>query len=913
MRDLIGRTLGHYRIVDKMGEGGMGEVYRARDERLDRDVAVKVLPEEVAEDPQRLARFEREAKLLASLSHQNIATLHGLEEHEGRRFLVMEVIKGETLAGVIARGALSVDQAVLIAIQIAMALEAAHEHGVIHRDLKPANVMVDPDGCVKVLDFGLAKIRPGHAPEGSPSSAAPAQFPAPTETETGIILGTAAYMSPEQARGKPVDKRTDVWSFGVLLWEMLTGRPPFSGETAGDVIAAVLNTEPDLDVLPTHTPPAVRWLVNRCLRKDSHIRLPDIGAARIELQEVLAGSMDEVPAGDGEDAARAERRLRVRERRAWAVVALVLAGLATFLVLQRPTLPPQTQPVAHLVLDTPYDLGFGDLESPAVSPDGRWIAFAGRSANGSTGLWLRPLNAPASRALPGTEGAEQPFWSPDSASIAFWADEELRKVDIATGTIQRICAVPARLMGGTWSRRGTIVFSIWQRDSCLYSVPAAGGEAAPLTCPDGTSSPTSSHFWPQFLPDGRHLVFVGLDRGFGFGLYATTDEAPSDKRLVVTGLSRFLCATSGHLVFTRVGLLMAQPFDLERLVTTGEALPIASADDLVDRLDGMNVWGRFSISETGLVTWLSGHGNTVRLEWLDRHGRRLGTLGEPRLYAQIALSPDDRQVAVEVGDGFGEFDIWSIDVARAVTSRVTGDPGSERDPVWSPDGQELVFATNTTGSGAGGGSLVRRTLTAEASQTLVLDDPEHHIPECWSRDGGTLLYVTNTEGASTLSALSTQGDGSGESVMSSPFEIDETQISPDGRWLAFISNESGRFEVYLQPFRQHGQRVRVSANGGGQPKWRGDGKELFFLALDGSLMAVDVRGGAPLPEVGIPTTLIPAAVLRAVVMGPDFDDYAVTADGQRFLIKRSAATGEPSQIHVLLNWPSLIEKNEVKR
>jgi Tol biopolymer transport system component/tRNA A-37 threonylcarbamoyl transferase component Bud32 len=909
LRDLIGRTLGRYRIVDTIGAGGMGVVYRAHDERLDRDVAIKVLPETVAGDAARLARFEREARLLASLDHPNIATLHGLELEDRWRFLVMELVAGESLADVLARGAVSVDEALPIALQIARALEAAHARGIVHRDLKPANVMVDSEGRVKVLDFGLAKVRAGDTADRGSSSAAFSQSTSPsvTQTETGVILGTAAYMSPEQARSKPVDKRADVWSFGVLLWEMLTGRPLFSGETVSDVIAAVLNTEPDLDALPTHTPAAVRRLVSRCLRGDPRSRLPDIGTARLELQDVLAGTFAEPQVGDVDDSAKAERRGRTRERWAWAAVALLLAGLAAVLVLQRLTAPPETRPAAHFVLDTPDDLTFGDLDFPTVSPDGRSIAFAGRSADGRAGLWVRALEAPAIRAVPGTEGAEQPFWSPNSTSIAFWAEGELRKLVLATGTVQRICALPGRLLGGTWNNEGTIVFSLFMRNACLYSVPAAGGEAMPLICPDISGSPgVRALFWPQFLPDGRHLLFVGIspeaEEAEGFGLFLTSLEAQREERLVLVGLTRYLYAVSGHLLFTRDGLLLAQPFDAERLVTTGDALPIASTDDAVDRLDGISVWGSFSVSATGLVTWLSGRGSEVRLEWLDRNGGRLGILGEPGLYGQIVLSPDGRRVAVEVGNGGGRFDIWAIDVARGVASRVTSDPGAERDPVWSPDGQELVFTT-----ASGGGSLVRKPLAAGASASLLLDGPGPHVPECWSRDGRTLLCVTNREEEHTLSALSPDGGGPGEVLMKNRFDIDEPQISPDGRWLAFISDESGRFEVYLEPFRRRGERVRVSSDGGGQPKWRGDGKELFYLASDGALMAVDVREGAAGPEVGISVTLIPAADLRAVVLGPDYDDYAVTADGQRFLVKRSTTTEEAQRIHVLLNWPSLLQ------
>jgi len=885
----------------------MGEVYRATDTNLNRDVAIKVLPPEVAQAPERLGRFQREAHLLASLNHPHIAAIYGLEEADGQPFLALELVEGEDLKERFDRGPVPVDEALEIAEQIAEALEEAHAKGIVHRDLKPANVKLTPDGTVKVLDFGLAKAWSDDATDGSSPSAAVSQSPTLTRTGTvaGVILGTAAYMPPEQARGKPVDKRADVWSFGVLLWEMLTGQLLFTGETVTDVIAAVVTKEPDLDTLPEHTPRAVRRLVGRCLRKDPRRRLPDIGAARLELQDVLAGTTAEVEeeAIDFEEATREERRRRTRERWAWAAVALVLAGLAAFPILKRLTEAPETPPVAHFVLDTPEDLALtsANFHFPAVSPNGDSIVFAGRSPDGTAQLWIRLLDAPEVRRLPGTKGAELPFWSPDGTSIAFSVAGELKKLALASGTVQRICALPQRLaQGGTWNNGGTIVFSPLGMNARLFSVPAAGGEAKPLTSHDKSRGETD-HWYPQFLPDGRHILFVvnSVEEEHA-GLHVTSLEAPDERRRVLPDQARSLYSAAGHLLFVRDGILLAQPFDVEQLAANGVALPITSA------VGEWNLgWGSFSVSATGLVTWLSAQESVFQLEWLDRKGERLGTLGEPSRYGQIVLSPDDGRVAVEILDGSGQFDLWVIDVARGVASRVTSDPGDERDPVWSPNGQELVF-----GTGTGGGNLVRKGLTAGASASPLLESSERHVPESWSRDGKTLLYVT-TEDERTVSALSLDGDGPAEPLMKNRFGIDETQISPDGRWLAYISTESGRYEVYVEPFRRRGERARVSTNGGGQPKWRGDGKELFYLSLDGALMAVDVREGATGPEVGIPTTLVPADVLGAMVQGPQFDDYAVSADGQRFLVKTPATKDDRQQIHVLLNWPSLLEEYEV--
>jgi len=442
------------------------------------------------------------------------------------------------------------------------------------------------------------------------------------------------------------------------------------------------------------------------------------------------------------------------------------------------------------------------------------------------------------------------------------------------------------------------VFSTGNPDALLYSVQAAGGEAKPLTSHDKSRGETN-HWNPQFLPDGRHLLFMVISGEEDHsGLHVTSLEAPDERRRVLSDQTLFFYAEPGYLLFVRNGILLAQRFDVEQLVAKGEARPIASA---VGEWDLMPGWGSFSVSATGLVAWFSAR-TAIQLEWLDRKGERLGTLGEPGGYGQIALSPDGRRVAVELPGASGQFDLWVIDVSRGVATRVTNDPGDERDPVWSPDGQELVFAT-----ASGGGDLIRKELAAGASTSPLLEGSGRHIPEFWSSDGKTLLYVTAGEGR-TLSALSLDGGGPAEPLMKSRFGLDEPQVSPDGRWLASNSTESGRYEVYIEPFRTQGERVRVSTNGGGEPKWRSDGKELFYVTLGGALMAVDVREGTSGPEVGIPTTLIPADVLGAVVQGPMFDDNAVSADGQRFLVKRPVVKDEKQRIHVLLNWPSLLEE-----
>jgi Tol biopolymer transport system component len=893
---LIGQTLSHYRISAALGAGGMGEVYRATDTALGRDVALKILPPEVARDPGRLERFRREAHLLAALNHPHIAAIHGLEGVDAQPFLVLELIEGEDLKGRLERGAIPVDEALEIAEQVAEALEEAHSKGIVHRDLKPANVMLTPDGKVKVLDFGLAKAWAGDTPEGGSPSAALSQSPtlAHTGTVAGVILGTAAYMSPEQARGKPVDKRADVWSFGVLLWEMLTGQTLFAGDTVTDVIAAVVTKEPNLDALPAGTPRAVHRLLSRCLRKDPRKRLPDIGAARLELEDVRAGTADTpAPSDGGEGAAAAERRRVRRLRWALAAAGLVIAGMAVALAVTHLTKASAPQAV-HFMADTPEGFrlaDFGDL--PVPSPDGRHVAFTG-FLEGTRQLWIRPLDAPEARPLPGTEGARFAFWSPDSAWIAFFTASDLNKVRLAAGGVQRVCALPRGTpVGGTWGEDGTIVFSAGGTSATLFAVAAGGGEARPLTTLD-ESREEQGQWWPQFLPGGGHFIFaVGSSRDQSDGLHLASLDAPEDRRLVLPGSSRVTYA-SGHLLFVRDGILFAQPFDPQGVEVSGEPAPVAQG---VASFPSRTEWGWFDAAASGVLAYREGGTSAVQLAWVDRKGGRLETLGEPGPYGQIALSPDERRVALEVAGGEG-LDLWVMDVARGVTSRVTTDPADEGNPVWSPDGRELVYQKNASG----GIDLFRKGLGRGASAEPLLESPGNDHPEDWSRDGRTLLYITVAD-EQAVWALPLEGDGPPELVLKTGFHVAEPRLSPDGRWLAYISDESGRYEVYVEPFRRPGERVRVSVDGGGQPKWRNDGKELFFRPLGGPLMAVEVKDEGERLEVDRPTELFDVG-LTVTATGTD---YAVSADGQRFLVKVPADEGSRARIHVVTNWTSLLE------
>jgi Tol biopolymer transport system component len=790
-----------------------------------------------------------------------------------------------------------VDEAIEIARQIAEGLEAAHERGVIHRDLKPANVKLTPDGQIKVLDFGLAKAYARHAASGSESAVSKSPTLAQSATEAGVILGTAAYMSPEQASGKPVDRRTDVWSFGVVLFEMLTGRRLFTGEAMAEILASILKDDPPWDALPADCPPALTKLLRRCLKKRSRERLHDIGDARLELEDLQAGA-EEGSGGlepDGGVAATTLRRRLKGERAAWAAAFALAAGLGAAVALLHFTEAPEARPVGRFALDTPQGVSLGVARGfnslPAVSPDGRQVAFVGRPKGGSPQLWMRALEASEIRALPGTEDAALPFWSPNGGQIAFAANGELKRLILDGGRVERVCVIPTEpFQGGTWNDAGTIVFSSGYPTPNLFSVPGAGGEARPLTTLDEARG-EQGHRSPWFLPDGRHVLFVvSSTQRQNEGLYVASVEEPEQRRRLLDQKTSAAYA-SGHLLFVRSRTLFAQPFDAGRLAMSGEAVRVA--ENVASWWAG--AMGVFGVSPDGLAYLDNEDRPRVQLTWLDRTGQPLGTLGEPDRYFQISLSPDGRRVVSEIRDSRGH-DLWVIDVSRGVASRVTNDPRGEYDAVWSPDSQELVYALDSDG----GPHLFRTGLRGGASPTAVLETPGAKSPEDWSRFGDTVLYLSS----GAVWALSLTGDGPPERIVTTGANQDEPHLSPDGRWLAYTSDLSGEWETYVEPFGRPGGRVRVSVDGGGQPQWRGDGKELFFVSRRNMLSAVEVQEGVDGIEVGLPSELFEVPL----VTRPQVDDYAVSSDGQRFLVK-ALVEGDPGErIHIVTNWTSLLER-----
>jgi Tol biopolymer transport system component len=708
-------------------------------------------------------------------------------------------------------------------------------------------------------------------------------------------------MSPEQASGKPVDRRADNWSFGVVLFEMLSGRSLFTGETPSEILAAVIKEEPPWTLLPRDSPPAVLRLLRRCLRKRPRERLQDIGDARLEIADVLQG-VSEGPgaAMPGLDASREIGRRRLRERWAWAAAA-VLGAIALLIGLRHYTEVPEARSAVRLALDTPEGLSLDtpsltlNVNIPAASPDGRSVVYVGTPGPGGAALWIASLASGETRPLPGTEGALMPFWSPDGASVALFAPDGLRKIRIADGSAERICTIPADLAGGgSWNDGGTILFSVGP-SGWIRSVPAGGGEAKPLVGPD-ESRKEKGYWWPQFLPDGRHFIFsISSNEPESAGLYVASLDSPNDKKRILPVSARAVYAAPGYLLFLRDKQLLAQRFDARHLEVKGDATPIAHS--VASAIEPG--WGWFTSSANGRLAYMS-EGTSesdTELVWLDRKGQRLGAVGQPARYGQIALSPDGKRVAVEIPDSRGPNDLWVVDVERGVASRVTADPAGEWDPVWSPDGRELVFGSDRNGTK----DLFRKSLQVNEPESLVLRSSAHKYPESWSPDGKTLLYVSAAEGhPQSVWGVSPAASGEPELLLENGFAIDEPHVSPEGHWLAYTSVDSGEWEVYIQAFHKPGERVRVSVGGGGQPKWRGDGRELFYLARDGRVMAVAIKSGGPSVEVGLPAALFAIGSFR-----PDFDDYAPAADGQRFLVKVPVRK-EPRRVHVVLDWPSLL-------
>jgi Tol biopolymer transport system component len=880
-----GARIGGYEVLALLGAGGMGEVYRARDARLGRDVAIKIVSPAIAADAAGLMRFEREARVLASLNHSNIAAIYGVEDGAGAPALILELVDGETLAERIARGPIPVAEALTYARQIADALDTAHESGIVHRDLKPGNIKITDDGRVKVLDFGLAKAI---AAATSPDPAVDlAHSPTITVhgTKGGVILGTAAYMSPEQARGKAIDKRTDIWAFGCVLYEMLTGQRTFGGETTSDVIAAIIERGPDMSKLPASVPPHVRRVIARCLEKDPKRRARDIADVAAQL-------------ADGESTV-VDRPFTWRSLGigASALVALTVLGTAAVMRWSRNT-PTPSAPV-EFSFGAPADHTLAG-QPATVSPDGRRIAFVARDARRISSLWIRSMDAAAPRRLEGTENTSSPgVWSPDGRSLAFLVGDTWKRIDIDGGPAISIVSGVVSDLGASWGADGNILMAAANR-TALSRVAASGGSLEPVTTLDPARE--NSHRFPQILPDGRHFLFtVRSDRPENLGIKLGAFGSP-DARLLVNVASPGRFAPPGWLLFmTTDEVLMAQPLDARTWALAGTPQPVAAPV----RYNGPSFSGVFDVSADGRVlTYLPASRPGSTLTWFDRAGKPLGTIGPQRDYRGVRLSPTRRTIAVEVPDErYGTWDVWLVDIATQALTRLTTNPATDWRPIFSPDGGTLVFASDRAGvstvfrtatNGTGGESLFYRHSVGGA------------FPVDWSRDGKfVLVQVDNGKGQARGIVLVPIDGGTPTAVIEDDAaNLTMARLSPEGDHVGFVSVATGNREVYVMSLKDR-RRIRVSTDGGTNVVWGRDGNELFYLTPRDELMRVTLDRRA-LSVKGPPSLLFPPCASTNSVFENDPTQYSydVTADGARILARCSPPELQPSAMTVVVNWQS---------
>jgi eukaryotic-like serine/threonine-protein kinase len=894
MRVVSGANIGPYEILSQLGAGGMGEVYRARDTRLNREVALKVLPQTFAADAHRMARFQREAQLLASLNNPKIAAVYGVEDSGSSRALVMELVEGPTLAERIARGPIPLEEAVPLILQIADGLAYAHDKGIIHRDLKPANIKVTSDGQVKILDFGLAKAMSLDSSGTSPDAVTQA-----VTTSAGMILGTVAYMSPEQARGQEVDRRTDVWSFGVVLYETLIGERPFGGPTVTDTVAAILRETPDLKRVPLR----VRSLVAACLEKDPRKRLRDLGDVRLLIGISPEESNTSLPAGTAPEKSRSSP---LRSALTWAAAAVLFAfaviiGVAYYRTASRSEVtirseisPPQGESFAFI--------GFNGL--PTLSPDGTRLVFPAWDSSGHEALWMRPLDSLTAERLQGTDEAGYPFWSPDSRQLAFFQDGKLKKMDVSGEPAAVLCEAP-NARGGTWGQSNLIVFTRSGETvgSSLESVPAFGGKPALLASHKGSGVDFSNR-WPEFLPDGKHFLYLSgeLSAPGTSQLSIYIGEIGSNEsRFLLQADSGALYAPPGYLLFLRGDALMAQRFDADSLKLKGEASliaqPVASPE--------LFRQGLFSVSQNGLLiyessaTYIGG-----QMAWFDGKGKQLGEIGDPGAF-DVSLSPDGKQVAyvVQKPTEAKNDDIWLMNLRRNVRTRFTFGPSDNKVAVWSPDGQRIAYSAVQQSR--------YRLAIAPASGTgapeMPIDSDADEYPTDWSRDGRYIaLTFSGGKGQTNngIWVLPLFGNHKPFPYLQSGFNKSDAVFSLDGRWMAYVSDESGKSEVYLSPFPSGNGKWQVSRSGGDEPEWNPDGSSLYYVAPGGKMMEASVRESGPAPVVGEPRELFqvgkPATSLGA-------HSYSVSPDGKRFLVSKALQI-DASPLTLVTNWTSALKQ-----
>jgi eukaryotic-like serine/threonine-protein kinase len=869
-----GTRLGPYEILCVLGAGGMGEVYRARDPMLNRDVAIKILPESVAADPERIARFEREAKILAALNHPNIAHIYGFEKSNGIRALVMELVEGPTLADRIEQGAIPLDEALRIANGIVEALEAAHEQAIIHRDLKPANIKVRHDGTVKVLDFGLAKALEPAAAVGSDLSASPTMTN-PALTKLGIVLGTATYMSPEQAKGLAVDKRTDVWAFGCVLYEMLTGGRAFPGESVSDTVAHLLMKEPDWSAVPVYTPPSIRRLLHRCLAKDRKQRLDSAADARLEIEEAVRGPVE--PGTDDKKLARLKTALA-------AVTLLALGGVAALIGSRAANSHSTPASAARLSVPLPFEISVASPGELAISPDGQTLVFVGASA-GAIRLYARRLDELETRPLAGTENAAAPFFSPDGQWIAFFTagDGAVKKISLQGGQPQVVCkGCTSRPIGGCWDRSDRIIFASWPNLG-LFQVPANGGTPEAVNRPaDGTW-----FMWPTLVAD-RAVLFTTWRNGQA-GIDVISFET-GQRRTIVNSGSHPRYLASGHLLYSSEGRLFVAPFDVGTLTTRGSSLVA------IDGVGGDLTSAMYDVSSTGTLAYVSGPA-LVQVAWKDRHGQTLPLTSQARHYSFPSLSPDGKRFAVTITDGFVR-NLWVGSVDHEPLTQLTFG-NDDVFAVWTPDGERIAF---TSGQG-GRYNLFLTASDASGRLKRLTDASSAQKPTSISPSGNLVLFNENSP-STGLDIWQTSLDrrDTPHPYLQTRFNESEGMFSPDGQWVAYRSDETGRNEVYVQAYPIPGGKKRVSIDGGTAPLWNPNGRELIYHTGD-ALMAVSVsRDGQGLRMDAPELLFLHQRDRRVPGLGTDF---SIAPDGQRFLMVDQHGDwpgGLSQNLNVVLNW-----------
>ena len=877
-----GSRLGPYEILAPLGAGGMGEVYRARDPRLGRSVAVKVLPRELSSDRERLARFEQEARSASGLNHPNIVTVYDIGEADCGPYIAMELVEGQTLRELLVSGPLPAKKTLSVATQVADGLAKAHAAGIVHRDLKPENLMVSKDGFVKILDFGLAKLVP---PVMEDQSAMPTMTP--SGTRTGTILGTVGYMSPEQASGRPLDFRSDQFSFGSILYEMAAGRRPFQKDTAAETLAAIIREEPEpVRSLAPQIPLALRWVIERCLAKDPEERY----ASTRDLARDLARLRDHVSEVSQEGSAVVPRRRRGLLGPALAAGLLLLATLAVVATLRM-----RREPAAHAVkLAVPIPPGTTYAPSEvsrgvSVSPDGTRLVIEAFS-KGRRRLFVRPLDSEEATELEGSTDATAHFWSPDSRFIAFYAERKLKKIPATGGPPVDLCDAPFALVG-TWSKEGTILFSRLDPPG-IYRVPDTGGEAVRITSLD-PSRQEANPISPYFLPDGRRFLYIANGRGGLANRELRVASLDSKESQTVARLhSRVEYVAPGYLIYARDSALFAQPFDERKARLYGEPRLLAPN---VHYFFGP-AHAAFSVSRTGVLAYETA-ARPSRLAWFDRQGREIGQLGEPPVIKGLRISPDGARAAVDVEDRrTGTSDIWVFELASGVSTRLHSDPVDEKMPVWSADGSKLLYRSDRGGPP----DIYEIALGVPGSEHPLLELPGVQQPEDVSRDGRWLAYLNEVQSTLwNIWLLPLQGERKPSPWLPSRFNETSPRFSPDGRWIAYESNESGISEIYAALTDGGAEKRRISPSGGRQPRWRADGKELYYIAPNGFVMAVPVNPGSRL-DAGAPAPLFRVE--------SEIENYDVTPDGARFLVSTPLEKVRETPIRVILNWPAAFEK-----